>query len=236
MTLTFPDLRNNKHPSSFSTVFIDFDGTIAKNDVTDILLRQFASADWEEIEEEWLSGKIGARECMSHQISLIKASPEELNACLDQMEIDPYFIDFIEILSQERVNVAIVSDGLDFSIHRILKRYNIVTVPIFANRLIYLGNDHWTLQFPYKNDTCSAGNCKCSRYNTLQRGFTLYIGDGTSDFCPSEKADLVLAKGKLADYCNKQHLNHIRIDNFSDVCAIWHQFNHQFKPFKKVAS
>ena len=60
-------------------VFVDFDGTIAPVDTTDLLLERFADPAWHRIEEEWKAGRIGSRECLVRQIDLVRASPEELD-------------------------------------------------------------------------------------------------------------------------------------------------------------
>ena len=236
MTRTFPNAFQALSAPVFSTVFIDFDGTIADNDVTDTLLERFAAPEWKTIEDEWLAGKIGARECMAKQIGLLKASPADLAKCLDEMKIDPAFPDFIHMLEHQGVDVSIVSDGLDYSIRSILKRYGLENISIFANRLLYSGNNNWQLQFPFKNAACPAGNCKCRHFANIKNGFALYIGDGTSDFCAAEKADLVLAKGKLADYCAINGIDHIKVDNFRHIMQIWHNLQRPEKVRRRVAS
>ena len=70
-------------------VYCDFDNTISEYDVTDAILEKFADPSWEAVEEEWLAGKITARECMEKQISLIRASREELDSLLDEAESVP---------------------------------------------------------------------------------------------------------------------------------------------------
>jgi Uncharacterized conserved protein, possibly involved in methylthioadenosine recycling len=75
-------------------IVCDFDGTITRTDVIDNILQRFADPDWEAIEEQWLQGEIGSRECLSRQLSLVKATPAELLAYFDTVEIDPDFPDF----------------------------------------------------------------------------------------------------------------------------------------------
>lgn len=239
MTLTFPQTAQYvpmERCGGFSTVFIDFDGTIADNDVTDVLLSNFAATKWLDLEDAWLKGTIGARECMARQIALMKVTPEDLDACLDTMEIDDAFADFIEMLEREHSRVAIVSDGLDYSIKHILNRFGLSRVTVFANQLVYQGGKDWQLQFPYKNNACPAGHCKCRRFDGTSLGSTLYIGDGTSDFCPAQKADLVLAKAKLADFCAANQINHIKVANFTEIMKIWPDLEYQNQVLEKVAS
>lgn len=235
LTQNLIPLSSQQYPNTV-TVFIDFDGTIAEHDVTDVLLNHFAAPEWEALETDWLEGKIGARECMAKQIALITATPHALNKTLDAMKIDPAFIQFIQMIKNDNAKIAIVSDGLDYSIKHIFKNYGLSEIEIFANQLVYQGNEKWQINFPYKNNTCPSGHCKCRRYDGLKSSMTVYIGDGASDFCPSEKADMVFAKNKLADYCESNHINHIRVNNFAEIMAYWPHI-HIEKPLQKqVAS
>jgi 2-hydroxy-3-keto-5-methylthiopentenyl-1-phosphate phosphatase len=45
----------------------------------------------------------------------------------------------------------------------------------------------------------------------------VYVGDGLSDRCPSENADLVFAKGDLLAHCREKHIDCIEFRNFRDV-------------------
>ena len=69
-------------------VFCDFDGTITQLDVTDQILTQLAHPSWREIEQEWMQGLIGSRECLERQIALVDAPAEELHAVIDAVAID----------------------------------------------------------------------------------------------------------------------------------------------------
>jgi len=208
--------------AEISAVFIDFDGTISHSDVTDMLLQHFAAPEWEQLEADWLAGRIGARECLARQISLLKVTPARLHAALDSVTIDKDFEPFIALLQRQGVPAAIVSDGLDYGIHHILRAHGLDKIAVFSNHLVYCGNKSWRLDFPYKNKACPAGHCKCRRFDTVPKsGLTVYIGDGASDFCPAAKADIVFAKGKLADFCKKQQINHIEISGFADILKIW---------------
>lgn len=207
-----------------AAVFIDFDGTICPNDITDMLLSRFAPPLWEKVEADWLAGRIGARECLSKQIALMKAAPAALERALDTVAIDAGFPAFVELLRRDLVPAAIVSDGLDYSIHHILRAHRLGDLAVYSNHLVYCGDESWRLEFPYRQQNCPAGHCKCRRFDAVAAdGLTVYIGDGASDFCPAQKADIIFAKDKLADFCKKQRINHIEIDNFTDILALWPQ-------------
>ena len=201
-------------------ILCDFDGTVSKVDVTDSVLEQFALDGWEDIEADWKAGRIGSRECMARQVDLIRASQAELDRHLDQIEIDPAFPDFVALCHQLGVPLTVVSDGLDYSIRRILGRHGLGHLPIIANRLDVLANDRYHLSFPYANEACAkaSGTCKC-KVAEQQKSMTLLIGDGSSDMCAAGSVDLVFAKDSLLTYCRERRLPVVAIEDFS-VAAI----------------
>lgn len=205
------------------SVLCDFDGTISEKDVTDTLLNHFGNEKCALFEQQWQEGIIGSRECMHQQIANMQASQAELDSVLAQIKIDPTFSEFISFAQSRNLNVHIVSDGLDYAIQSILKRYNLNFLPVFANRLLHNQQQGWALDFPYANDHClkASGNCKCQHRRKLT-GFQkiFYVGDGTSDFCVADKVDMVFAKDKLIDFCQQQRIAYYPIKNFGDVTAI----------------
>lgn len=205
-------------------ILCDFDNTISTRDVTDTLLQRFGMDGYEEMENDWIAGKIGSRECMSGQIGLLNASFDELNDCLKQIHIDPFFPRFAKAVRQFNIDLHIVSDGLDYAIHAILQRYGLDSIPIYANRLVQTGERSWKLEFPYANPDCKkqSGHCKCN-HTFRQSGYAkriIYIGDGASDFCVSHHSDWVLAKSNLIDYCRKNRLKHSPIRDFSEAIRL----------------
>ena len=199
-------------------VFCDFDGTISIKDTTDEILSRFASPVWEMIEEEWKNGEIGSAECMRGQIALIDASKQELDKALDSFQIDPTFNEFVRFCNVLGVPVTVISDGVDYFIKRILKRYQLNHLPIIANQLIMTGERTYSLECPHTNSACTSasGVCKCRQIGS-RTGMRIFVGDGRSDFCAAESADLLFAKSTLATYCEQQGIPYISYQYFSDV-------------------
>ncbi|SCB22707.1 MtnX-like HAD-IB family phosphatase [Rhizobium hainanense] len=201
-------------------VFCDFDGTISIEDATDMVLTRFAGSEWEDIEQLWKQGLIGSGECMRRQIALIQANRGELDLFLDTLSIDPGFESFLSFCRRDELPVTIVSDGVDYFIRRILARHGIEGLPIVANVLtcsVSQGRESYSLFPPFTAIGCvsGAGVCKCRVVdsNDLQ----VYIGDGRSDFCVSDKVDLVFAKSKLVDYCEENAIPYVGFEDFSDL-------------------
>ena len=198
------------------SVLIDFDGTVVLEDTTDLVLERFADPAWHAVEEDWVAGRIGSHECLARQIELVRASAAELDHLADEATIDPAFADFVATGRTLGLRMVIASDGFDRIIHRVLHRA-CVTLPVVSNRLIPAGADRWRANFPHFREQClsQSGNCKCALFDVP--GPRILIGDGRSDFCPSEQATLVLAKNSLIGHCRKLGLDYIAIDGFADA-------------------
>lgn len=239
---TFSSITNHLFQPSYTRyhnpiILCDFDGTISVKDVTDSLLSQFGQDGCDELEELWVSGKIGSQECMSKQIALMDASLEELNQALAKIEIDSSFKSFIKYTEKKHIPVHVVSDGLDYAIQFILKRHGIEHLPIYANKLMHDNDRSWRLEFPYANKDCikQSGNCKCNHVKQQQHfPQILYVGDGTSDFCVSHHVDLVFAKDKLINYCEKNNIKHTAIVSFADVTEALKQAEQSLIPVMMV--
>jgi 2-hydroxy-3-keto-5-methylthiopentenyl-1-phosphate phosphatase len=203
------------------TILCDFDGTVSVEDITDSVLERFGRPGWQAIEQAWRRGEIGSHDCMAQQVALLEASREDMDAHLDSMSIDRAFVHFVAAAREAGMPLAIVSDGLDYAIRRILGNHGLGDLPIIANRLEAVGAREWQLEFPYGNPTCrvAAGNCKCScagRARVEQRR-VLLIGDGASDFCVAGEADLVFAKHRLIEHCRSAGIPYVPITGFADA-------------------
>ncbi|XBS69784.1 MtnX-like HAD-IB family phosphatase [Acerihabitans sp. KWT182] len=203
------------------TVLCDFDGTISFKDVTDTLLDAFGMPGWQALEEQWENGEIGSRECMAGQIALLDTSRLELNECLSTLAIDPGFADFALYARRHSVPLHIVSDGLDYAINHILQANGISGIPVIANRLRQVSERRWALDFPYHNANClkASGVCKCGAAKAVAPDKFLMIGDGRSDFCVSQIADHVFAKGSLVAECRKMGVPFTPMKDFSQAPA-----------------
>jgi 2,3-diketo-5-methylthio-1-phosphopentane phosphatase len=206
--------------------FIDFDGTITQHDVVDRILERFAESQWQDIEQEWAMGKIGSRECLVRQMELVSAGKKELGALVDQVQVDPFFVSFVKHADALSIPVAIVSDGFDFVIERVLKRVFadcpefLESVPVFSNRLSWISPTSLRVDFP-SPDSCAHGcaNCKVKVIKNLSQEDEdiIFIGDGLSDRFAAQSVFLTFAKGKLLKYCSDHRINYRRWWNFNDI-------------------
>jgi 2,3-diketo-5-methylthio-1-phosphopentane phosphatase len=170
--------------------------------------------------EEWKSGRISSRECLEREAEIARVDERGLDRFARARRLDPYFKDFNDFCAKRGIEVAIMSDGLDFYIERMLFRNGLGHIEFYANHLVFDG-DHLSVEFPHydKLDCTDCGCCKTShlmRYRE-QGCYIVYVGDGLSDRCPCESADLVFAKGDLRRHCEAHDIAYVPFENFRDV-------------------
>ncbi|ATW26495.1 MtnX-like HAD-IB family phosphatase [Candidatus Formimonas warabiya] len=199
--------------------FIDFDGTITKQDTVDYFTQAFCRDGWKELNEQWEQRKISTVACAQETLKLMDTTAEDFYHLLDTVELDPYFGDFVHLCAEKENEIFILSDGYDLNINYILGKHHLGHLPICANEMT-ITNNHFLVNFPHLNDRCGqCGTCKKSLIASLTKPHcqTIYIGDGCSDFCASQTTDLIFAKNNLLLYCRENHIPAMPFQDFSDV-------------------
>jgi len=213
-------------------VFCDFDGTITEVDVTDVILTQLAHPSWQQVEDAWVRGLIGSRECLERQMALVDASDDELHSVIDAIALDPHFPEFYRFVSKRNLPFYVVSDGFDYVIRRVLKRAGINGSLRNGSHLFSSGirreGRRLLISFPHGDPPCQHGCATCKprvmRRLVRQLGHrpkpVIFIGDGLSDRFAVEEADLVFAKRRLLSYCREKNIFCHPFETFADVEAL----------------
>lgn len=200
--------------------FFDFDNTIATVDVFDDMVKRFSDGRrWLEIEEKWLRGEIGSGACLSAQLGLMQVTKEALDSYLARIKLDPFLKKLMQFFEQHGVKIIILSDNFDYALKRILKYNGFSTLRVYSNKL-HLNKSKLSPSFPFKNDSCHVcAHCKKKNLlaNVSPESIIIYIGDGRSDICPAQYADIVFAKDSLLKFYKDNKLDCISYKSLKDV-------------------
>ena len=208
----------------FDVIYCDFDGTITKKDSVNDFFEKYTGDKWLESEKLWIEGKISSRENAVIQVGLLKnVSQKQLDDYIDSIEIDDYFLDFVDYIKSKNIKLTILSDGFDLFIQKVLERNNL-DIPYYANKLIY-NNGEFSIEFPYYNEYCDkrAGMCKCQK---VKENSFCYIGDGTSDLCIASKANFLFASKNLHKYCKENNIQHSHFTSFRNIIEILKEWDY----------
>jgi 2-hydroxy-3-keto-5-methylthiopentenyl-1-phosphate phosphatase len=207
-------------------IFIDFDGTITRQDVGDAMFETFGGETSLQAVDEYRQENISAVECFNKESAACgEFEKRALDNFLDAQEIDPTFIEFIKFCRERGIEHYIVSDGMDYYITHILQRYGLGDVPFFSNHMelvSFNGTSKVRFQpsFPFVDEVCDrCASCKRNHMLTLSgdEDIIVYVGEGYSDRCPVRYADAIFAKDDLLKYCQQENIPFFEYRTFDDV-------------------
>jgi 2-hydroxy-3-keto-5-methylthiopentenyl-1-phosphate phosphatase len=191
-----------------AVVLLDFDGTVTRRDATDAILEAFADPRWLAIEDDWLTGRIGSRDCLQEQMALVSSTPDQVDRLLDGIDLDEGFVRVLEVCATWDLPVHIISDGFDYCIERILGRPSERLGP---------------MSFPHPSETCPHGCATCKPAAMAALNPTgapaIFVGDGLSDRHAALCADIVFAKSKLAAFCEGASVPYTPFDGLASVAG-----------------
>jgi len=199
-----------------ASVFLDFDGTITQSDTGVHALDRLASPEWRAIGDAYARGEIGSRECLLDEWELLPKDPVRLRAVIDEVPLDPGTRPLVDALRTAGAEVTIVSDGFGIRVDEVAAELGCA---LLSNTVDW---DTGRLEFPHEDRCCPCSTCgtckqapvKDARHRGRQ---TVLVGDGTSDRKAAMLADIVFAKGGLADWCEANGVEHRRFAALADV-------------------
>ncbi|MCX8105985.1 MAG: MtnX-like HAD-IB family phosphatase [Ignavibacterium album] len=202
-------------------VFVDFDGTITKEDVGDSIFRKFGNPEKvEKIINDLHNERISSKQCwdlLCHSVQSINEI--DLNSFIDEIQIDLTFKAFVNFCNTNNIDFIVLSDGFDYYIRRILTRENLDHLKFFANKLKII-NGRFVPEYPYYNpDYPAHANPKQNHImnNSSDDDYTIYIGDGNSDKDAAQYCDYIFAKNSLLKFCELERISYYPFKTFDDV-------------------
>ena len=216
-----------------SKIFVSFEHTITPVDLNASLANAFGDASFLAAMNnsvcDCLTGYGGSKEASAKMNlrklceSFDKVSWTAIEAHLDSIPIDETFLEFVEFCRARNIECSILSESFDGWIARILTRFGIRDIPIFANNIsIESNNGHTRIlpTFPYDSEECRCCAC-CKRdiivSKTPEEGLVVFVGNHPTDFCPARYADVVFAKEHLQSFCQSENISYHRFKTFRDA-------------------
>jgi 2-hydroxy-3-keto-5-methylthiopentenyl-1-phosphate phosphatase len=207
-------------------IFVDFDVTVAQPNVGNALFLKLGGE-----RSTMLAG-----ECGNAGISAVDRYREEAAALgtferkdfdrfIQSHPIDVTFEEFVSFCRDRNIQFHVLSDGLDSLIRGAFSANRIRDVSYFANTVQLLpeddgGNCKVEIQFPYTDAECT--RCACCKRNIMlthagDEDVIAYVGQGYSNCCPEQYADIIFAKNDLQKFCQQENISYFLFDTFRDV-------------------
>ncbi len=126
------------------------------------------------------------------------------------------FRDLVELVETQGWRLVVVSSGVRELIEPLLARQGLSRLEVVANEL---ERDSWTVRFR-EAVTCAVCGERCKRpvvAGLASVGQVVYAGDGYSDACAAEAADVVFARARLAGHLEERCIPFQPFEDFFDV-------------------
>lgn len=207
------------------SVLIDYDGTVSRRDIGDVLLTEHALVGQAVVaakDADYDAGRAGSRELMQWDMDVLPRDGELLRAVAAGIPQDETFPSFVAAVRAAGAAIEIVSDGLGFYVASNLARLDprLVDVPVATNANDVDGGGR--MAFPFGHPACFVcGTCKRERVQAHEAGgrVVIFIGDGTSDRYAAHHADIVWAKNRLLRWGQATGRAFRAWDRFSEIEA-----------------
>jgi 2-hydroxy-3-keto-5-methylthiopentenyl-1-phosphate phosphatase len=185
-------------------ILVDYDGTIARTDVSDTVMAEFVTAEWEVRAAEYDAGLTGSRRLAEWEIGLITTDEASLTAIAAAQPHDPGFARLVHRAAAARIPIEVVSDGFGFFIPAALASLGVGDVPVVTANTTFRRDGRPSITFPNGHPRCFVcGTCKRERVLAHRAAgrTVIFVGDGESDRYAAGYADLVFAKRALVRLC-----------------------------------
>ncbi|MFC0473340.1 2-hydroxy-3-keto-5-methylthiopentenyl-1-phosphate phosphatase [Halalkalibacter kiskunsagensis] len=206
-------------------IFCDFDGTITDNDNIVAIMKKFAPPEWEAIKDDILSQHISIKEGVGHFFRLLPSELKEAMTTfiLKDAKIRAGFDEFVSYTKRNRLDLVVVSGGMDFFVYPLLKGYDL---PIYCNEAKF-NEETIRVEWPHTCDEQCTNECGCCKPSILREigegRYKIVIGDSITDLQAAKQADLVFARDLLQQKCEQLGLPYYPFETFHDVISLLEQ-------------
>ena len=202
------------------TLVVDFDGTITQEDVLDEIARTFGDDEvYREVDEALDRNGITLHEVLRREFEPVRAPlGEVLEWVHANASIRPGFRELVELARSRGWRVVVVSSGFRQLIEPMLERAGIQGLELVSNE-VDPDPEGWRITF-FDESRCEVCGEACKRTTVrsmVDGGEVVYVGDGYSDRCAAEDADLVFARRGLAAYLTERGVPFEPFDDFFQI-------------------
>ena len=202
------------------TLVVDFDGTITQEDVLDEIARTFGDDEvYREVDEALDRNGITLHEVLRREFEPVRAPlGEVLEWVHANASIRPGFRELVERARARGWRVVVVSSGFRQLIEPMLERAGIQGLELVSNE-VDPDPEGWRITF-FDESRCEVCGEACKRTTVrsmVDGGEVVYVGDGYSDRCAAEDADLVFARRGLAAYLAERGVPFEPFDDFFQI-------------------
>jgi len=197
----------------------DFDGTLTEEDVSFLILDEFANGDWRQLLQDYKDKKIPVGVFGIKAFAMVTADRPTIDKFVRaKARVRPGLQELIAYCQQMDYTLVIVSNGVDFYIETILGDLGINHIEVHASQaqfnpdgmiIKYIGPDGKELTDCFKDAYIK---------QFLSQGYrVVYVGNGVSDMSAARYAHHIFATEGLLNCCRQENTDCTPFSDLNDV-------------------
>ena len=200
-------------------IVVDFDGTITERDTLDEMCRIYAPEQWAATENDLQQGAMTLREVIAAEFAPIRGDHDTIvSETVDRAAVREGFADFVDAAEAAGDRVVVVSSGFESVIRPILEREGLGRLELVAHDVRFTP-EGGIVDFRH-GEPCPVCGEECKRSVVEERRDgreVVYVGDGYSDRCAAQAADVRFARATLATHLDREGLDYTWFDDFATI-------------------
>ena len=200
-------------------IVVDFDGTITERDTLDEMCRIYAPDAWAAAENDLQRRTMTLREVIAAEFAPIQGDHDTIvSETVERARVRAGFTEFVRAAEAAGDQVVVVSSGFESVIRPILEREGLGGLEVVAHDVRFTP-EGGVVEFRHGEPCPVCGEeCKRSVVEAMRDGREVaYIGDGYSDRCAAQAADIRFARRTLATHLDREGVGYIPFDDFTTV-------------------
>ena len=205
-------------------VVMDFDGTITTDDCMEAVLSRHV-VGWRSIAAAARAEGLSDLAVIERGVHLLRLPREQIvGSFIDLTELRPGFQAFAEWVLAGEGRAAVASAGIREAIEAVWRAADLPCVPVYASELLGTAESGFRL-VPHERfgdcPICGRRRCKGALTRSLRRADDVVVafGDGARDLCMAREADLVFARGRLLELCERDGIAAMVFEDFGHAAA-----------------
>jgi len=200
-------------------IVVDFDGTITERDTLDEMCQTYAPEEWAAAESDLTERTMTLREVIAAEFAPIRGDHDTIvSETVGRARVRAGFAEFVQAAEEAGDRVVVVSSGFESVIRPILEREGLGRLEVVAHDVRFTP-EGGIVEFRHGEPCPVCGEeCKRSVVDQMRNGHEVaYVGDGYSDRCAAQAADVRFARRTLASYLDREGVDYIPFDDFTSV-------------------
>ena len=206
------------------TIVVDFDGTITEEDLLDAVSQTFGDPEvFREVDEALDRDELTLQDVIRREFEPVRAPLDDVvDWVLAKARVRAGFGDFVALARERGWRVVVLSSGFHELIEPVFQREGLEGLELVANT-VDPNPSGWVVRFRDESvcDRCGQPCKRSMLARIVDGGEVVYVGDGYSDRCAADDADLVFAaNGRgLQAYLAERGISFEPFDDFHQVSA-----------------